>query len=79
MVLKMLKFAIEGRNQLISVNLNKRLLDRGVVSHIAKFGDASKSPARDAASLSGDAVVSHRRCIISFRDAHPPHLHPHLP
>ncbi len=32
----------------------------------------------DAASLSGDAVVSHWRCIISFRDAHPRHSHPHL-
>ncbi len=48
--------------------------------------DASKSPAgdtaspaRDAAFPSGDAVVSHWRCIISFRDAHPPHSHPHLP
>ncbi len=56
-----------------------------VVSHIPKFGDASKSPSGDtasptgdAASLSGDAVVSHWRCIISFRDAHPPHSHPHL-
>jgi hypothetical protein len=55
------------------------------VSHIPKFGDASKSPsgdtaspAGDAASLSGDAVVAHWRCIISFRDAHPPHSHPHL-
>jgi hypothetical protein len=44
----------------------------GVVSHVPKFGDASKSP-------SGDAVVSHWRCIISFRDAHPPRSHPHLP
>jgi hypothetical protein len=35
--------------------------------------------ARDTASVSGDAVVSHWRCIISFRDAHPPHSHPHLP
>jgi hypothetical protein len=58
----------------------------GVVSHIPKFGDASKSPAgdtaspaRDAASPSGDAVVSHWRCIISFRDAHAPHSHSHLP
>jgi hypothetical protein len=58
----------------------------GVVSHIPKFGDASKSPAGDttslagdAASPSGDAVVSHWRFIISFRDAHPPHSHPHLP
>jgi hypothetical protein len=34
-----------------------------VVSHIPKFGDA---------------VVSYWRCIISFRDAHPPHSHPHL-
>jgi hypothetical protein len=42
-----------------------------VVSYIPKFGDASKSPV-------GDAVVSHWRCIISFRDAHPPHSHPHL-
>jgi len=49
-----------------------------VVSHIPKFGDASKSPsentaspAGDAVSLSGDVVVSHWRCIISFRDAHP--------
>jgi hypothetical protein len=42
-----------------------------VVLHIPKFGDASKSPA-------GDAVGSHSRCIISFRDAHPPHSHPHL-
>jgi hypothetical protein len=33
--------------------------------------DASKSP-------TGDAVLSHWRCIISFRDAHPPHLHPHF-
>ncbi len=59
---------------------------RRVVSHIPKFGDASKflsgdtaSTAGDATSLSGDAIVSHWRCIISFRDAHPPHLHPHLP
>jgi hypothetical protein len=57
-----------------------------VVSHIPKFGDASKSPsadtacpAGDAASLSEDAIVSHWRYIISFRDAHPPRLHPHLP
>jgi hypothetical protein len=56
------------------------------VSHILKFGDLSKSPVRDAASptgdmasLSGDAVVSHWRFMISFRDAHPPHSHPHLP
>ncbi len=56
-----------------------------VVSHIQKFGDASKSPvgdtaspAGDAASSSGDTVVSHWRCIISFQDAHPPHSHPHL-
>jgi hypothetical protein len=49
------------------------------MSHIPNFGDASKSPAGDAASLSGDAVVSHWICIISFRDAHPPHSHPHLP
>ncbi len=47
-----------------------------VVSHIPKFGDASKSPAGDtaspvgdAASPSDDAVVSHWRYIISFRDA----------
>ncbi len=58
----------------------------GIVSHIPKFGDASKSPsgdttspAGDAASLSRDAVVSHWRPIISFRDAHPPHSHPYLP
>jgi hypothetical protein len=50
-----------------------------VVSHIPKFGDASKSPAGDTASPSGDAVVSHWRCIISFRDAHPPQETPHLP
>jgi hypothetical protein len=31
-----------------------------------------KTPAGDAVSPSGDAVVSHWRCIISFRDAHPP-------
>jgi hypothetical protein len=43
------------------------------VSHILKFGDASKSPARDVVSPSIDAVVSHWSCIISFRDAHPPH------
>jgi hypothetical protein len=56
------------------------------VSHIPKFGDASKSPvgdtasaAGDAASPSGDTVVFHWRCIISFRDAHPRHSHPHLP
>ncbi len=49
------------------------------VSHIPKFGDASKSPvgdtaspAGDAASPSEDAVVSHWRCIISFRET--PHL-----
>jgi hypothetical protein len=52
-------------------------MDR-VVSHIPKFGDARKSPAGDAASPSGDAVVSHWRCIISFRDTHPPYSHPHL-
>jgi hypothetical protein len=57
-----------------------------VVSHIPKFGDASKSPvedtaspAGDAASPSEDAVVSHWRCISYFRDTHPPHSHPHLP
>jgi hypothetical protein len=56
-----------------------------VVSHIPKFGDASKSPvgdtaspAGDATSPSGDAVVSHWRCIIFFRDAHSSHSHPHL-
>jgi hypothetical protein len=56
------------------------------VSHIPKFGDASKSPAGhtaspagEAASPSEEAVVSHWRCIIYFRDAHPPHSHPHLP
>ncbi len=43
----------------------------GVVPHIPKFRDASKSPA-------GDAIVSHWRCIISFRDAHPAHSHPNL-
>jgi hypothetical protein len=43
-----------------------------VVSHIPKFGDVSKSPA-------GDAVVSHWRCIISFKDAHLPQETPHLP
>jgi len=52
------------------------------VSYIPKFGDASKSPVGDAASPaaspSGDAVISHWRCIISFRDAHPPYSHPHL-
>jgi hypothetical protein len=59
---------------------------KGVVSHIPKFGDASKSPVRDtaspvgdAASPSEDAVVSHWRCISYFRDTHPPHSHPHLP
>ncbi len=57
----------------------------GVVSHIPKFGDASKSPvgdtvspAGDAPCPSGDAVVYQWRCIISFRDAHPPHSHPHI-
>ncbi len=56
------------------------------MSHIQKFGDARKSPvgdtgspAGDAASPSRNAVVSHWRCIISFRDAHPPHSHPNLP
>ncbi len=56
------------------------------MSHIPKFGDASKSPAGDTVSLagdaafpSGDAVVSHWRCIKSFRDAHPAHSHPYLP
>ncbi len=44
---------------------------RKLVSHIPKFVDTNKSPA-------GDAVVSRGRCIISFRDAHPPHSHPHL-
>jgi hypothetical protein len=46
------------------------------VSHIPNFREASESPASsagDAASHSGDAIVSHWRCIISFRDAHPPH------
>jgi len=50
-----------------------------VVSHIPRFGDASQSPSGDtvspvggAASLSGDAIVSHWRCTVSFRDAHPP-------
>jgi hypothetical protein len=38
----------------------------------------SKSPAREAASPSGAASVSHCRCIISFRDAHHFHSHPHL-
>jgi hypothetical protein len=42
----------------------------GAVSYIPKFGDA--------ASLSGDAIVSHWRSIISFIDALPPHLHPHV-
>ncbi len=49
-----------------------------VVSHIQKFGDVSKSPVGDTASLaghavslSGDVVVFHWRRIISFRDAHP--------
>ncbi len=56
------------------------------MSHIPKFGDTSKSPAGDTASPagdqaspSGDAVVSYWRCIIPFRDAHPPHSHRHLP
>ena len=40
-------------------------------------GDAA-SPAGDAESLSGDAVIFHWRCIISIRDAHPPHPHSHL-
>ncbi len=42
-----------------------------LVSHIPKLGDASKIPA-------GDAVVFQWRCIIFFRDAYPPHSHPHL-
>jgi hypothetical protein len=42
------------------------------VSHIPKFKNTSKSP-------SGDAVVSHWGCIISFRDAHRSYSHPHLP
>jgi hypothetical protein len=54
-------------------------LSIGVVSHIRKFGDASKSLEGDTAPAAGDSVVSHWRCIISFRDAHPPHSHPHLP
>jgi hypothetical protein len=70
------------------VKYENKVIDYGkrVVSHIPKFGDASKSPvgdtaspAGDAASPSGDAVVSRWRCIISFRDAHPPHSHPHVP
>jgi hypothetical protein len=43
-----------------------------VVSHIPKFGDASKSPSGDTASPAGDASSL-------SGDAHPPHLHPHLP
>jgi hypothetical protein len=69
----------------LSPQLAKFTIDFRVVSHIPKFGDASKSsagdtvsPAGDAASPSGDAVVSYWRCIISFRDAHPSHSHPHL-
>jgi hypothetical protein len=43
------------------------------VSHIQKFGDASKS-------LAGYVGISHRTRIISFRDAHPDLLQemPHL-
>jgi hypothetical protein len=45
------------------------------VSHIPRFGHASKPPVGDTASPTGDAaspsedvVVSQWRCIISFRD-----------
>jgi len=42
------------------------------VSHIPKFGDASKSPSEDTASPAGDAASL-------SGDAHSPHSHPHLP
>ncbi len=70
---------------MIVTNIFEKFVTVRVVSHIPKFGDASKSPVRDTASPAGDAaspsedaVVSHWRCISYFRDAHPPHSHPHL-
>jgi hypothetical protein len=41
------------------------------VSYIQNFGDL-----QDLST--GDAVICHWGCIISFRDAYSPHPHPHL-
>ncbi len=48
-----------------------RITDIRVVSHISKFGDASKSPVGDTASSAGDAESP-------SGDAHPPYSHSHL-
>jgi hypothetical protein len=67
--LQISKLRIRNEIQLIAKRMTFCISIAGnrVVSHIPKFGDASKSRL-------GDAVVSHWRCIISFRDAHPPAL-----